>query len=248
MAAVCLAGLAMLGCTGSSQSGGTAGGDPGEESCIATMSFIQKDAYRTTAGLTNLWPPHTSTQLDVMCGGVRVAGGMHENHGPKPDELDDNGNPILKRVASLAADGTRMELEAVAEAYRSCECTTSFISLDSFEDESVEQLLAALESYITANLSCTGAAPAELLAALLEQGEINTVLAELPNCSWNSGASWVGAFDDALSSIDAQAQHVSNNDALLQAALLQTYAANGSAVACDGLGALCVDPAWYYEP
>jgi len=246
--------LALLGCTSSSQEGASEVVDPGDEICVATMSFWQKDAYRTSAGRSNpLWPPHTSTQFDVLCGGVRVAGGMNDNHGTLPDELDADGSVILQRVASLAAEGKRSELEAVAESYRSCECGTTPVSLDSLDDEGVEELLSAVGDYVEDNMGCSGPGGVMALTARLEQGEIESMLGELANCTWASGANWATAFDSALSSTIASTEttddfHVCNNDALLQGQLLQQFAASGNVGPCDGLNELCTGPLWYYEP
>src|SRR5262245_29962560 len=38
------------------------------ETCTATFRWLQKDAYKNTGGRsTALWPPHTTTVLDVQC-------------------------------------------------------------------------------------------------------------------------------------------------------------------------------------
>jgi hypothetical protein len=89
---------------------------------------------------------------------------------------------------------------------------------------------------------------------LLQQGDIDAVLAELPNCSWAAGEDWAGGFDQALESIIAAAQetladyHVCNNDAALQTKLFDDYTASGNVPACDGGDALCAGPMWFYEP
>jgi len=41
---------------------------------------------------------------------------------------------------------------------------------------------------------------------------------------------------------------VCNNDAALQAKLVQGYLDTGTVTACDGDDALCSGPTWFYDP
>ncbi len=42
--------------------------------------------------------------------------------------------------------------------------------------------------------------------------------------------------------------HVCNNDALLQAKLMEQFVATGEVVACDADDPICHGPAWFYTP
>lgn len=118
----------------------------------------------------------------------------------------------------------------------------------------MQDLVQAIGSYITMNLTCTGAVDAAGLVMLLEMGDIDAVIAELPNCTWSGSTSWDGAFDEALTAIIAQAMetladyHVCNNDALLQAKLIDGFVQTGEIVPCDGDDSICHGPTWFYVP
>jgi hypothetical protein len=126
--------------------------------------------------------------------------------------------------------------------------------MDALQDAAVQQLVGAVVSYITMNLTCSGAVDAAGLATLLQQGDIAAVIAELPNCTWAAGHDWSTGFDEALTTIIAGAMetldgyHVCNNDAVLQAALVDNYLTTGEVVACNGDDAVCHGPLWFYEP
>jgi len=40
------------------------------------------------------------------------------------------------------------------------------------------------------NLTCSGAVDAQGLVDRLQRGEIEGVIAELPNCTWSTGSDW----------------------------------------------------------
>ena len=108
------------------------------EVCEATFRVLQKDAYKETAGRSSdLWPPHTTTVLEVTCDGEAVDGGFEANHGTEPGQTDANGDVILVEVGTYSAPGTREELELLLETYATCDCesTTEFLSLDSLQGD-----------------------------------------------------------------------------------------------------------------
>lgn len=242
------------GAGGTSGSGGS-GGVAGTESCEATFTWLQKDAYKDTAGRSSdLWPPHTTTTLEVNCNGQLVKSAFRENHGTKPEDKDATGAVFLVPVGSMQATATFGELEALVSAYEACECGTKFLSMDALGDAAVQKLVAEIKAYVLAHLTCTGSVDAAGLVQKLENGDIAGVLAVLPDCSWASGFDWSLGFDDALGKIVAAAQetladyHVCNNDAELQATLFDGFRKSGAVTACDGAGSLCHGPKWFYAP
>ncbi len=203
---------------------------------------------------SELWPPHTTTTLDIDCNGVVIKSAFRENHGTKPGEKDANGDVFLVEVGSTQVTGPRADLEALATAYEGCECGTAFLSMDALGDATIQSLVAKLSDYVTAHLTCTGAVDAAGLVQLLQQGDIAGVLSVLPNCTWDSGSDWSGGFDSALQEIITAAQetladyHVCNNDARLEAGLIEAYGQSGQVGACDGQDAICHGPLWFYNP
>lgn len=223
--------------------------------CTATFRWLQKDAYKETAGRTSdAWPPHTTTSLDLSCAGVVVRSAFRENHGTKPGAKDANGEVFLVEVAQKQVTGPRAELEALADAYEACECGNEFLSLNGLGDPKVQQMFEHLKSYLLANLSCTGSTSTQGLVDLLAKGDIPAALAVLPSCSWASGQDFSTGFDQALKDLLAASNqelasfHVCNNDAKLQAELFAGYAKDKSVKACDSGSNLCAGPAWFYAP
>jgi hypothetical protein len=241
---------------GSAAGGAGASGGGSALDCSGALTMLQKDAYRETAGRSStLWPPHTTTTLSWDCvGGDTARSSFQANHGTVPGETDANGDVFLVEVADTAIAGSDAALDALHDAYDACECGTQFLSMDALEDQAVQDLVGALSDYITANLTCTGAVDAAALVGLLQQGDIDAVIAELPNCSWSAGNDWDGGFDEALQAVIAAAMetladyHVCNNDAALQAKLIDTFVATGEVVACDGDDPICHGPQWFYAP
>jgi hypothetical protein len=145
-------------------------------------------------------------------------------------------------------------LALLRTAYEACLCDTAFLSMDALQDQAVQDLVEAMGAYITTNLTCGGSVDAAGLVMLLEMGQIEAVIAELPNCTWAGGSDWEGAFDEALSAIIESASetladyHVCNNDALLQVKLVESFVQTGEVVPCDGDDPICHGPAWYYAP
>lgn len=240
--------------TGATSGSGGGAGDGGE-TCTATFRWLQKDAYKETAGRSSeLWPPHTTTTLDIECNGALEKSAFRENHGTKPTDVDANGDVFLVEVGSMQVAGPRSELEALAVAYEACECGTQFLSMDALGDATVQTLVGKLSEYITAHLTCTGSVNAAGVVQLLQTGDIPGVLAALPNCTWESGSDFAGGFDTALLEIIGAAQetladyHVCNNDAKLEAALIKEYQSTGQVGTCDAEGPVCHGPLWYYVP
>lgn len=242
--------------TGSGGAGGSGGSGAGSSvDCNGNLSFLQKDAYKETAGRsTTLWPPHTTTELSWTCDDGTSNSSFRDNHGTEPGATDANGDVFLVETAAVAIEGDPTTLASLRAAYDACECNTTFLSLDALGDDVVQDLVTELSQYILDNLTCTGAVDAQGLVGLLQQGEIEAVIAELPNCTWAMGFDWEGGFDDALGAIINSATetladyHVCNNDAALQAKLVQGYLDTGMVTACNGDDPICNGPMWFYEP
>jgi hypothetical protein len=252
--------------TGTSSTTGT-GGTGGDttitgSTCTATFRWLQKDAYKDTAGRTStLWPPHTTTTLDVTCGAAGstpIASAVMANHGTLPDAKDASGQIILQEMkredVPFPADAALIaDLVAKYQAC-SCEATTKFLSLDSAKDAAVQDLVANVVVYLQQHLVCTSAGGTTALTDALQAGDFPTVLADLPSCTWDSGSDLATGLDDALSTFLATTQevlsgyHVCNNDAQLQAALWAGFSASKTVTACDSDVPTCKGPAWFYNP
>jgi len=223
--------------------------------CTATFHWLQKDAYKDTAGRSSdAWPPHTTTTLEISCNGSVVRSAFRENHGTKPGAKDANGEVILVDVAQQEVSGPRAELEALADAYQACECGNEFLSLNGLDDPKVKQLFENLKGYLATNLTCSGPGGTAGLVDALSKGDIPTALELLPSCSWASGQDLASGFDTALEGLlatsnqELAAFHVCNNDAKLQAAQFATYAKDKKVAACDASSSLCAGPSWFYVP
>lgn len=250
----------VIACGGDDDEGGSGGhsadgGGGDDSSCRGAFTFLQKDAYRATAGRsTDLWPPHTTTTLAWSCADGTEADSFQANHGTEPGATDANGDVFLVEAGRLAVEGSAADLTALSAAFDACACGTSFLSLDALEDDVVQDLVAELSQYILDNLTCAGDVDAQDLVDRLEQGQIESVIAALPNCTWSSGFDLEGGFDEALAAtLSAVSEtladyHVCNNDAALQAKLVEGYVATGEVTACDGADALCSGPMWFFAP
>lgn len=230
------------------------GGGGAEESCAATLRMLQKDAYKESAGRSSeLWPPHTTTVLEIVCNGAPVDDASQANHGTEPTATDAAGDIILVETATFTAAGSRAELTALLDAYRGCDCedTTAFLSLDSLQGQLASDLLEAVGGYLQTNLTCPGTGLEDLLTAL-QAGDFETALAVFPTCSWIGGASFEDGLSAALGDLLAQSgellgdYHVCNNDAAAQKGLFEGFVADGS-LTCPG-GDLCRGPLWFYAP
>jgi len=257
--ALCTLALNVLSGCGSDDSGGAGGNggtgaDAGTETCTGTFTWLQKDAYKETAGRSSaLWPPHTTTTLDITCNGQVVRSAFRENHGTKPGDTDKNGDVVLVKITSTDVTGSRAALEGLTDSYEQCECSTKFLSLDSLGDTTIQLVVKEISDYIVAHLTCTGAVDANGLVTMLQNGDIEGVLGVLPSCTWATGFDWTNGFDTALQKIIADAQealgdyHVCNNDAELEATLIVDFQKTGQAAACNGDSPLCHGPKWFYS-
>lgn len=236
----------------------TTGGDAtstssGEaETCTATFRVLQKDAYKETAGRSSdLWPPHTTTVIEVACDGEVIDEVFQANHGTAPGDVDAAGDVILVEQATYEAVGTRAELGDLLDAYLACSCEseTEFLSLDSLQGELAEGLLGTVIGYVETNLTCPGTTLDDLVAAL-EMGDVETATAIFPTCTWAGGTSFEAGLSEAFAEIVAETgelladYHVCNNDAAVQMALFDRFAADGS-LAC-ARGDACRGPLWLY--
>jgi len=233
--------------------------DVKKATCTATFDSLQKDAYKDTAGRSSkLWPPHTTTTLAVTCNGAEVSSAFQANHGTEPGQKDANGEVFLVTMKSAKVTGTKTALTALAQAYGACSCDgeggTQFLSLDSIKDEATQGLIGKLASYAEANLTCTGSTTAKGLADLLRAGKLTEFLGGLEGCSFPAGGDFSKGFDEATTLLIAEAKaaladyHVCNNDAALQAQLVETFQTTGKVVACDPKSDLCKGPRWFYNP
>lgn len=249
------------GSTSSSTSTGS-GGAVVAESCTATFRWLQKDAYKDTAGRTSaLWPPHTTTTLDVTCqkeGGAAevLANAVMANHGTTPDAKDASGAIILQEMKREDVAASREALLDLVAKYEACSCeaTTKFLSMDSLKDAAVQTLVQNVIAYLQQHMTCSSAGGTPALTDALQAGDFTTVLTNLPTCTWDSGSDLATGLDDALSTFLATTQevldgyHVCNNDAKLQAALWAGFTASKTATACDSDVPTCKGPAWFYTP
>ncbi|MFP6684877.1 MAG: hypothetical protein VB934_09195 [Polyangiaceae bacterium] len=235
-----------------------------EEACSATLSIWQKDAYKETAGRTSaLWPPHTTTTITMSCG--RTAQGEQEviqlaemaNHGTMVGAVDANGDHILVETSrSAPVSGDREELIALASSFADCECDgeTTFLSMDSLDDESAAALVESLSNYMEANLACDADTDVATLVSLLQEGAMLEALALLEHCSWKDGADIESGLDAALEQLALELQntlsdyHLCNNDAKLQTELFERFANEGRVTICDKTSPICRGPLWFYDP
>jgi hypothetical protein len=222
--------------------------------CTATFHWWQKDAYASRAGRTSdLWPPHTTTTIDATCTDGETFSAYRENHGTLPGAVDADGNVILVDVKdSDPVTVPLASLQAMLATYAACECapTTAFLSLDAVGDAQAAQLLGALASYVEQNMTCGGASPDQLVAAL-QSGDIDDALAMLSTCAWNDGEDWGTGFTSATQAVlgnDYASYHVCNNDAQLESTMWDQFASGGTVQACDSNSAVCHGPVFFYNP
>lgn len=243
----------------STDSGANSASGPG---CVVEFTWLQKDAYRETAGRSvDAWPPHTTTTLYALCEvegsdelDVRADAYM-ANHGTAPGATDAAGDVFLVNVGwLLVEDVTPAQVDALVSAFEACECDaqTQFLSMDSLQDQAIEAIVAELVQYVSINLACDAEHPTQQVIESMQQGDIEAVLDALPFCAWDDGHDWSTGFSDAALVLLDEVQttlldfHVCNNDAALQAQLMQTFAATGEVVACDPNQDLCRGPKWLY--
>ena len=253
--AVCLLSTSVYGCDDDI---GTA--DPNnvtEVSCEATFAVLQKDAYKETAGRSSeLWPPHTTNTLTVTCDGKVVRDAVAANHGTLPGAKDAAGDVILQEMKTVELDGSKAELEALADAFEACSCEdeTTFLSMDSLSETAANDVVTELVTYLSQNLVCSDGVTTEEVIGYLTNGQIEETIIGLTYCSWASGATFEDGLDEALEAVIAATQdtladyHVCNNDAVLQAELVASFDDTGKVTGCDAAVAACRGPLWFYNP
>jgi hypothetical protein len=258
-----LASLFLLACSaGSDPAAAPASLDPSDPgkadvdsstACEVTFRWLQKDAYANRAGRTSeLWPPHTTTVIDVACRGMEPYSKFRANHGTAPGDVDAAGTPILVEVKrSPPVRASRPRTLDLLTAYQACECepTTAFLSTSAVDQGKGQALLASLAGYLQAHLSCPDLDVAQL-AASVQKGEFDRVLEAVSSCTWDTGEGWAAGFETASKTVlgaDFANYHVCNNDAQLEAALFDTFASGAPIQAC-GDSPLCHGPKWFYTP
>ncbi len=251
--------IAAAACTVESADVASDSDDVTSSACKARLHWLQKDAYKSSAGRTSdLWPPHTTTELEIVCQshGVDklVTRVEMDNHGTKVGAVDASGKVILVETKLTEIAGSKSKLLALAKAYGACECdsVTDFLSLDNLDQGLEKDLIGKVAAYLQANLVCPNGTDGILAA--LQGGRIDEVLGTLPSCTWKSGKSLAGGLDEAMGALAAETQgelgnyHVCNNDAELQAQLVADFAATGKVRACDAQSPVCHSPSWFYNP
>lgn len=226
-----------------------------DETCTGTLRILQKDAYKDVAGRSSeLWPPHTTTVFDIDCGDG-VLSTVQANHGTKPDAVDGNGDVFLVQTGVLEVEGTEDDLLDLAVAFEACSCdeATTFLTLDTLDEDTASQLLDRVGAYLEENLICEGTSGDEL-STLLASGDVDALLAILPGCTWADGTSLEDGLDQALAElVEAtggllEDYHVCNNDAALQVELVEQFDASGEIVKCVADAPICHGPTWFYNP
>jgi hypothetical protein len=261
--AVCLLFVLVVGC-GSRDPGEnnaaalTGDGHKSTESCIASLHWLQKDAYAKYPGrTTELLPSHTTTRLIVECRrdgaeeAERVATVDHANHGTAPDTVSADGVPMLVEEVTQTAKGTRAELTALATAMQSCECDaeggTQFLSTHVPDAEFLTAVASSLDG-------STGCEP--LVEALRASGDaMSHALPEAAAQCHPAPPDTVPTVFTRTMKQELEARgdrpsdyHVCNNDARLQGELFRRFATEHIVVRCDAGSPICRDPKFYLDP
>lgn len=246
-------------------------GDPAAESdedaikgtnCEATFVQLQKDAYKETAGRSSkAWPPHTTTTLDVSCttkasGKQSIGSAFQANYGTEPGAKDKNGDVVLVEVKRETVRGSKDAMQRLLKAYTGCGCDPKqFLSMDKLKGDVGEKLLGDVVASIEKNvdLACTNAGGKEALVAALRAKDFEKAIAIVPQCSFEGGD--LGkTLDAALAEIARSTSttlaqyHVCNNNAALQAELVERFKSKSVVEACSPESALCRGPKWFYNP
>lgn len=228
----------------------------GSDPCTARLVFLQKDAYKSTAGRSSeLWPPHTTTVLDVTCStsrGEQHIAPFKENYGTKPGAKDEAGNEILveidmpSEVVTVAAPWR--EMKALVASYEGCGCDErEFLGLDTIDAEA-----AGLLEKLSPILDCPDSNEALLLA--LKERRFDDAKRMAAQCTIKSGVS-PAELAETAAEVDAEVKrafaehHVCNNNAMLQADLFARFRDRHDATACDAHDrALCYGPKLFFNP
>lgn len=223
--------------------------------CVATLVFLQKDAYVSTGRSNDLWPPHTTTVLEVACqtakGEQRIAP-FKENYGTKPGTKDSKGNLVLVQAETdpdvVTTRAPWREMRKLVESYESCGCDPKgFLGLDTIDVEGK----GLLES-IAPILDCPGSNDA-LLGALKEKrfAEAKTLVARCRVREDISPAELARAATDIEREVKElyADHHLCNNNALLQSDLFARFRDERDAAACNPHDAkLCYGPKLFFNP
>lgn len=223
--------------------------------CTATLVFLQKDAYKPTGRSNELWPPHTTTVLEVSC--QTAKGEQHiapykENYGTKPGAKDAQGNDMLSEakmdpeVVTVKAPWSQMS--KLVESYQGCGCDPKgFLGLDTIDVEGK----GLVESFAPL-LSCPDSEDA--LLGALKQKKFGEAKAMLERCKIKDDLSPESA-TRALGDIESQVKklysdhHLCNNNAELQADLFVRFRDHKDAKACDPHNRdLCYGPKLFFNP
>lgn len=230
--------------------------------CEATFVWLQKDAYKETAGRTSpAWPPHTTTTLDAYCttkaaGRQKIGGAFQANYGTEPGAVDKNGKVFLVEVKREAVRGSKDAMLRLLDAYKTCGCNPDkFLSMDKLKGDVGNQLLADVVKTIENNtkLACTAAGGKAALVAALKASDFEKAIAIVPTCTFDGG-DLGSTLDQAMAEVAKGTQktladyHVCNNNAALQTALLEGFKTKGDIVACSATSPLCSGPKWLYNP
>jgi hypothetical protein len=223
--------------------------------CVATLEFLQKDAYVTRGRTSDLWPPHTTTVLDVTCQtakGEQHIAPFKENYGTKPGTKDKDGNDMLalakmdpQVVTTHAPWG---EMKKLVASYQDCGCDPKgFLGLDTIDVEGQ----GLLES-ITPILSCPDSNE-DLLVALKEK-RWDDAKAMVSRCHVKDD---VSPAELAKTAADVEKQvkelysehHLCNNNAVMQADLFTRFRDHEDATACDPHDKkFCYGPKVFFNP
>jgi hypothetical protein len=252
-------------CSGSAPDASDPSGDPGkgdivspvsqsdQKACAVTFRWLQKDAYANRAGRTSeLWPPHTTTVLEVACKNMEPYSKFRENHGTLPSAVDASGTPILVEVKrSGPFYGTMARTRELVAAYEGCECApnSEFFSTDGVNQDKAQALLGALGLYVQEHLRCPDA-DVEQLSNYLASGAFDQMLDAVASCAWDTGESWGDGFETATRDVlgdDFAKYHVCNNDAELEADLFERFTKGATLGSCVD-SPLCHGPKWFYTP
>ncbi len=230
--------------------------------CEATFVWLQKDAYKETAGRSSpAWPPHTTTTLDAYCttraaGRQKIGGAFQANYGTEPGAVDKNGKVFLVEVKRETVKGSKDAMLRLLAAYKTCGCNPDkFLSMDKLKGDVGNQLLADVVKTIenNAKLTCTASGGKASLVEALKAGDFEKAIAIVPTCTFEGG-DLGSTLDQALAELAKGTQktladyHVCNNNAALQSALLEGFKTKGDIQACSASSPLCSGPKWLYNP
>lgn len=248
----------LLACASSSE-------DAGDESdltqsCEATLTYWQKDAYMDVGG-RNLpfWPPHTTTSLSVTCnaGKTKIGEKAMGNHGSVPGMMGTDGKPLLAAVKKETVKGSKAKLTELLATYGECECAPAkFLGLNNLNTPEIQKLVGELANIIETQVPCgtdPKAGKSLELANDLREGKIDEAMVIAKTCTWPGGDAGQ-SLNAALQKVAADNRgnfvdyHVCNNDATLQGNLVKAFKADGVATKCDQAHALCRGPRWFFTP